>query len=194
MSPVLKLGNQKSQSVKKSPFFFVGPPGAERVRLRPRKPITYVCGMIPDRCGPFPTRTARSGGLRSGGTRLPSVDEPLEPQWRLGASQWRLGAPESVARFESRRAGFRGSMGRRQARRGSRVTQTIAEHPIRATFDEFLLGNHSPVLLSRLERRSRALSAPGAPHKKNVFYLTLCSQRFPSFKTGLNYLHNRLYT
>ena len=175
MSPVLKLGNVSAPvgaKCQKKTFFLWGAPGAERARLRPRKLITNVCGMIPDRCGPFPTRTARSGGLWSAGTRLPSVDEPLEPQWRLGASQWRLGAPESVARFESRRAGFRGSMGRRQARRGSRVTQTITEHPIRPIFDEFLLGNHSPVLLSRLERRGCVLSAPGAPHKKKVFFYT----------------------
>ena len=38
-------------------FFLWGRPVALWGCQRPRKPITYACGMIPERCGPSPTRT-----------------------------------------------------------------------------------------------------------------------------------------
>ena len=82
MSPVLKLGRDIrlwEESVKNYILFLWGRPGALWACQRPRKPITYACGMIPERCGPPPTRTARPGGLGSAGASRASVDEPFEP-------------------------------------------------------------------------------------------------------------------
>ena len=71
-----RYSSRNDKVSKKSSFFFVGPPGAERVRLRPRKSITNVCGMIHERCGPPPARTTHSRGVWSVMASLSSVDEP----------------------------------------------------------------------------------------------------------------------
>ena len=159
------------------------------MRLRPRKPVTYVCGMFPDRCAPPPTRTACSGGFSSAGTSLPSVLCSSLPNRanRVFCSNLQTGRAGAASRVGLDPSGRWVAI---RARRGCRVTQTITEHSnvsIPAICDELLLGNCSTVLLSRLEHWERTLSAPGGPHRKIGFYFTLCDFWFPSFKTGLTY-------
>ena len=79
MSPVLKLGNLWERSEKIFILFGWGRPGVLYRCQRSRKPITNVCGMIPERCGPPPARTTHSKGVWSVMTSLSSVDEPPEP-------------------------------------------------------------------------------------------------------------------